>query len=85
MDVSEIENMLNQALELTELHVTFDGSQCTIMAVSDMFDDMSRVKKQQTVYAPLADAINAGQIHAVTIKTFSEAQWQREKMFNLPS
>lgn len=85
MDVTEIENMLNQALELTDLHVTFDGSQCTVMAVSDIFDGMSRVKKQQTVYAPLVDAINEGKIHAVTIKTFTNAQWQREKMFNLPS
>lgn len=85
MDVAQIEDMINQALDLSELHVTFDGSQCTIMAVSDIFDDMSRVKKQQAVYGPLADAINQGHIHAVTIKTFSNAQWQREKMFNMPT
>ncbi|WP_371376708.1 BolA family protein [Thalassotalea aquiviva] len=85
MDVNEIKSMLNEALDLSDLHVTFDGSQCTIMAVSDMFADMSRVKKQQTVYAPLSEAINQGVIHAVTIKTFTNEQWRREKMFNLPS
>ena len=85
MEVADIENLIKQALTLDELHVTFDGSQCKIIAVADMFDDMSRVKKQQTVYAPLSDAINQGLIHAVTIKTFSNAQWQREKMFNLPT
>ena len=85
MEVADIENLLNEALTLDELHVTFDGSQCKIIAVADMFDELSRVKKQQVVYAPLSDAINQGTIHAVTIKTFSTAQWQREKMFNLPT
>ncbi|WP_068544926.1 BolA family protein [Thalassotalea crassostreae] len=85
MEVADIENLLNEALKLDELHVTFDGSQCKIIAVADMFDELSRVKKQQVVYAPLSDAINQGTIHAVTIKTFSTAQWQREKMFNLPT
>ncbi|WNC72939.1 BolA/IbaG family iron-sulfur metabolism protein [Thalassotalea psychrophila] len=85
MDVSDIENILKEQLTLDDLHVTFDGSQCKVIAVADMFEDMSRVKKQQTVYTPLADAINSGQIHAVTIKTFTNAQWQREKMFNIPS
>jgi acid stress-induced BolA-like protein IbaG/YrbA len=85
VDVTEIENILKQALTLDELHVTFDGSQCTVMAIADMFADLSRVKKQQVVYAPLSEAINQGKIHAVTIKTFTNAQWQREKMFNIPS
>ena len=85
MEVSEIENLINQQLTLDDLHVTFDGSQCTIIAVADMFGDMSRVKRQQTVYAPLSEVINNGTIHAVSIKTFTNAQWQREKMFNLPS
>ncbi|MGL1956989.1 MAG: BolA/IbaG family iron-sulfur metabolism protein [Colwellia sp.] len=83
MDVSEIEKLINDALELDELLVKFDGSQCSITAVADMFADLSRVKRQQVVYAPLTDVINAGTIHAVTIKTFTKAQWQRDKLFNM--
>ncbi|WP_407704860.1 BolA family protein [Thalassotalea loyana] len=76
--------MINDALSLDELHVSFDGSQAKIIAVSDMFEEMSRVKKQQTVFAPLSEAIKDGTIHAVTVKTFTTEQWQRDKMFNLP-
>jgi acid stress-induced BolA-like protein IbaG/YrbA len=83
LDVSEIEKLINDALTLDELHVKFDGSQCHIVAVADMFADLSRVKRQQAVYAPLATVINAGTIHAVTIKTFTNAQWQRDKLFNM--
>lgn len=83
MDVSQIEKLINDALSLDELHVKFDGSQCQITAVSDMFEELSRVKRQQVVYAPLTQVINEGTIHAVTIKTFTKAQWQRDKLFNL--
>jgi len=82
LDVTEIEQLLQSALTLDELHVTFDGSQCKVIAVADFFDELPRVKRQQMVYAPLMEAINAGKIHAVTIKTFSKAQWQRDKLFN---
>ena len=82
MDQATIEQLLNDALELDELRVTFDGSQCKVIAIADLFADLSRVKRQQVVYAPLAQAINEGTIHAVTIKTFTKEQWQREKLFN---
>ena len=84
VDVAEIEKLINDAVELDELHVKFDGSQCKVIAVADFLGELSRVKKQQTIYAPLAEVINAGAIHAVTIKTFTTTEWQREKMFNLP-
>lgn len=82
LEVIEIEKLINDALALDELQVKFDGSQCSVIAVADMFGELSRVKRQQVVFAPLADAIKAGTIHAVTVKTFTKAQWQRDKLFN---
>ena len=82
LEVIEIEKLINDALELDELQVKFDGSQCSVVAVADMFGELSRVKRQQIVFAPLADAIKAGTIHAVTVKTFTKSQWQRDKLFN---
>lgn len=86
MEISEVETLvkklITQALTLDEIHVKFDGSQCSIIAVSDMFDELSRVKRQQAVLTPLADIIKDGSIHAVSVKTFNKAQWQRDKLFN---
>ncbi len=86
MEVNEVEELvkklINEALELDEVHVSFDGSQCRINAVSDMFDDLSRVKRQQAVLKPLADIIKDGTVHAITVKTFNKTQWQRDKLFN---
>jgi acid stress-induced BolA-like protein IbaG/YrbA len=66
------------------VHVQSEGTHYKIIAVSDSFGDMSRVKRQQSVYAPLKDKIADGSLHAVTIKTFTQKDWQRERMFNMP-
>jgi acid stress-induced BolA-like protein IbaG/YrbA len=77
-----VEKLIMETLSLDEIHVKFDGSQCSIIAVSDMFDELSRVKRQQAVLKPLADIIKDGSVHAVSVKTFNKAQWQRDKLFN---
>ena len=84
MEVSQIEQLINDALSVDELHVSFDGSQCKVIAVADIFGELSRVKKQQAITKPLSQVINDGSIHAITVKTFTPEQWKREKMFNLP-
>jgi acid stress-induced BolA-like protein IbaG/YrbA len=84
MDNQQIEALLLETLSLAEVHVKSEGSHFQVIAVSDQFEDMSRIKKQQFVYAPLAIKIAEGIMHAVSIKTFTESQWKREKMLNLP-
>ncbi len=82
MTNEEIANMLTTTLNLTEVKVKSEGTHYQVIAIDDTFEDMSRVKKQQLVYAPLSELIADGTIHAVSIKTFTTTQWQREKLFN---
>lgn len=79
MEPTEIKAILEQALTLDEVHVKGDGSHFEIIAVSDVFEDMSRVKKQQMIYGPLMDFITSNVIHALTIKALTPAQWARDK------
>ncbi|WP_137225269.1 BolA family protein [Shewanella sp. MEBiC00475] len=83
MECNVIEQILTEALSLTEAHVTTDGSHYKVVAVGECFDGMSRVKQQQVIYAPLAEQIANGELHALTIKTFTPTQWKREKLFNM--
>ncbi|MBR9727634.1 BolA family protein [Shewanella intestini] len=83
MDCKEIEQLILAAIAVDEVHVTSDGSHYKVIAVGDMFDGMSRVKQQQTIYAQLSEQIASGALHALTIKTFTPTQWKREKMFNM--
>ena len=84
MTNEQIELLLKETLNLSEVHVQSEGTHNKIIAVSDDIEAMSRVKRQQAVYAPLKEKIADGSLHAITIKTFTDAQWQRERMFNMP-
>ncbi|MEQ9451468.1 MAG: BolA/IbaG family iron-sulfur metabolism protein [Pseudomonadales bacterium] len=50
-----------------QINVELDGNRAQITVISDVFADMSRVKKQQAVYAAISDYIADGRLHAVTI------------------
>ncbi|ADN77628.1 BolA family protein [Ferrimonas balearica DSM 9799] len=82
MEPKEIEARLQAAMTLAEVRVTADGSHYTILAVGDCFDGLTKVRRQQSVYAPLMDKVTDGTLHALTIKAFTPAEWQREKIFN---
>jgi len=82
MDTNEIKDVLMNALALDEAHVTGDGSHFQAIVVSALFDGMSRVKKQQTVYAPLMEYIADNRIHALSIKAYTPEEWQRDRKLN---
>lgn len=86
MENNEIQSVLMNALSLQEVHVSGDGSHFQVIAVGELFDGMSRVKKQQTVYGPLMEYIADNRIHAVSIKAYTPAEWARsqtERLFEL--
>jgi acid stress-induced BolA-like protein IbaG/YrbA len=83
MDCKVIEQILIEALSLEEAHASSDGSHYKVVAVGECFDGMSRVKQQQAIYGPLNEYIASGELHALTIKTFTPTQWKREKIFNM--
>lgn len=85
MDAQEIAAKLRESIDVEDVFVKTDGGHVEVIAVGSVFEGMSRVKKQQMVYAPLNEAIADGSIHAVTIKTFTPEQWRRDKLLNQPS
>ncbi|MBE1276247.1 BolA family transcriptional regulator [Enterovibrio baiacu] len=84
MEPSEIKAILESTLALEELLVKGDGSHFEVIAVGDMFDGMSRVKKQQTIYGPLMEHIRTNAIHALSIKALTPAEWARDKKLMQP-
>lgn len=79
MDIIQVKQILDDALSLEEIHVKGEGSHYEVVAVDAMFDGMSRVKKQQLIYAPLMEYIQRNDIHAVSIKTYTPEEWARDK------
>ena len=64
----EISARIAERIDTASVNVTVDDNRALIEVVSPVFADMSRVQKQQAVYACIEDYIADGRLHAVTIK-----------------
>lgn len=57
-----------------EVTVGGDGYHIDLTVVADVFEGMSRLKRQQAVYATLAEPIRSGALHAVNIRALTVAE-----------
>jgi acid stress-induced BolA-like protein IbaG/YrbA len=55
-------------IEDAEVEVVLEGDRALITVVSPAFEGLSRVQKQQKVYACIDTFIKDGTLHAVTIR-----------------
>ena len=67
MDLQDIENRIRNHIEGCEVKAETDGYYVTVHVVSESFEDMRAVKRQQTVYGALTELISSGALHAVNI------------------
>jgi len=77
MQVDEVKIILENNIKVDSLDVAFEGNHVKIVIVSNDFEGLSTLKRQQRVYACLQDAISSGAIHAVHMKTYTPDQWSK--------
>lgn len=76
MQPTEVKALLASRLDNCDFHVQGEGCDFQVIAVGEVFDGLSPVKRQQLVYGALKDEIASGALHAISIKTYTPAQWQ---------
>lgn len=72
--IEDIKARLGEAFANAEVTVAGDGNRYQLRVVADHFAGLSRVKRQQAVYAAIGDLIQSGAIHAVTIQALTPAE-----------
>ncbi|SDJ91070.1 BolA family protein [Billgrantia gudaonensis] len=76
MQPSDVKVLLETRIEGCDFHIQGEGCNFQVIAVGEVFDGLSPVKRQQLIYSALADEIASGDVHAVSIKTYTPEQWQ---------
>ena len=66
--LDEVRTRLEVAFPESQVSLQGDSSRLLIVVVGPEFEGVSRVKRQQTVYACITDLIREGALHAVTIR-----------------
>ena len=77
VELSEIENRIRVIPGVSRVEAKGDGYHYELVVVSDLFLDQPRVKRQQWVYEQLNDLILSGQLHALTMKTWTVEEWEK--------
>ncbi len=72
--IDEVQARLAAAFENAEIAVTGEGNRFEVRVVTEAFTGLSRVRRQQAVYAAIREFIDSGAIHAVTIRAATPAE-----------
>lgn len=79
MNCEKIKQMILGSLpEATVMVESRDNVHFSAIVVSALFAEESLVKRQRRVYACLGDHIHNGDIHALTLKTFTPIEWDQK-------
>ncbi len=79
--IDKIRTLIENNLKPEFINVSGDGSHFQITVVTDEFNDLNAVKRQQKIYALVADKIADGSIHALSIKAHTPEEWKKVSKF----
>ena len=76
MTTDEIKAMIEAGFESAQVIVNGENGMFDTTVISDKFDGLTTVKKQQMVYATVNSQITSGEIHALSIKAYTPKEWE---------
>ncbi|GGX81812.1 hypothetical protein GCM10007160_06450 [Litchfieldella qijiaojingensis] len=76
MQPSDVKALLEARIDGCEFHIQGEGCNFQVIAVGEVFEGLTPVKRQQLIYGALSDEIASGALHAISIKAYTPSQWQ---------
>ena len=80
---SEIQALIGAQIPDAQVEIQVNGSSYMLQVVSDAFEGLRALKRQQLVYSCIDEKIKSGEMHAVTMRLFSIAEWEKQLKFSL--
>ncbi len=74
----QLEHHLKDVDGVEYVQVKGDGYHYQLIIVSDVFVGKTKVARQQWVYAQLKDYITTGNLHALSMKTWTKTEWEKQ-------
>ena len=76
MTAEELQTLIGASLPCEHLHVEGDGRHWYATLVSAEFEGKRLIQRHQRVYATLGDKMKTDEVHALSMKTYTPAEWQ---------
>ena len=77
MQAAEVKQIIESQITESQVITSGEGGNFEVTVISDVFNGLMPVKRQQLVYQCVNEQIANGSIHALTIKTYTQTQWQK--------
>jgi acid stress-induced BolA-like protein IbaG/YrbA len=75
MTADELQTIIAAGLNCEHLEVSGDGRHWAAMVVSSEFEGMRTLARHKRVYDTLGDRIQKDEVHALSMKTYTPAEW----------
>jgi acid stress-induced BolA-like protein IbaG/YrbA len=75
MTADEIKNLIAATLVCEQMTLTGDGRHWFATIVSAAFEGKRAIQRHQMVYATLGTKMQNDEVHALSMKTYTPAEW----------
>lgn len=72
-------DQIEKSITGAKANVSGDGSKFEAEVISDEFEGLPPLKRHKLVYAVLDEHIKSGAIHALSIRAFTNSEWQEKQ------
>lgn len=79
MTAEELKSIISAGLACEHIALEGDGRHWYATIVSADFDGKRLVQRQRLVYATLGNRMATDEVHALSMKTFSPAEWAAQQ------
>lgn len=79
METQAVASLIEAGMPDSEVRVTGDGSHFEAIVISEAFAGKSLLEKQRMVMATVHEQIASGELHALSIRTFTPAEWDAQR------
>ncbi len=79
MNAELLKQLLAEGLPCEYLEVEGDGRHWFAVIVSSEFEGKRAIARHQRVYAALGDRLATEEVHALSMKTFTPAEWAEQQ------
>lgn len=75
MTSDELQSIISAGLPCQHIELSGDGQHWYATIVSSSFEGQRLIQRHQKVYATLGGRIQTNEVHALSMKTFTPAEW----------
>jgi acid stress-induced BolA-like protein IbaG/YrbA len=79
MTPEELQSLISAHLVCEHIEVEGDGRHWAAIIVSSEFEGKRRIQRHQRVYATLGARMQTDEVHALSMQTYTPAEWSASK------